>query len=210
MDRSKVGDKRERDADGQKAPNEQNQRAKQRQKERDQNLNFDAEQVTNLILQKHEKISEAITTGAAWEIWMQVELYLWLKQLTGIQVSREIRYSSESNQRFDILVATVDNHYTIELKVQSATNATLQYLSNFSNDINKIEESNKAGKKWVIGIAYSAEVHKINMEIAKAHDCYHYKNIDYFGVAIADVSDSQKAQALAENLKTRINKAHFT
>jgi hypothetical protein len=55
-----------------------------------------------LILGDEVRITQAITTGAAWEVWMQVELVVLLLQ-AGLQAARELPYPPpNSTWRLDI------------------------------------------------------------------------------------------------------------
>lgn len=63
---------------------------------------------------------EAISTGAQWEVWLQVALTLVLKKWYGI-LGRELRLTS--GESVDLAFTYKGEYYFIELKVESATNA---------------------------------------------------------------------------------------
>ncbi len=80
-------------------------------------------QLQNLILNDSERIAAAISTGAAWEIWMQVELVLILRA-AGVQAAREVPYPPPNERlSLDVLAQDNDGRYAIELKVESANNS---------------------------------------------------------------------------------------
>lgn len=110
----------------------------------------------NLVRANTGRIIDAISTGAAWEIWMQVELILMLRQ-NQMQVARELKYP-DSNNYLDARVADSQGAYAIELKVESATNSGSAILNAILADKVKIASYNVVNTtKWVLGIAYSAE-----------------------------------------------------
>jgi hypothetical protein len=110
----------------------------------------------NHIINDAADIAVAITTGAAWEIWMQVELVILLRQ-AGLQVAREVPYPAPNqNWRLDALVQDNLGRYAIELKVESANNAGAAVLPSIQHDINKIGNYTDPHRfRWVLGIAYS-------------------------------------------------------
>lgn len=110
----------------------------------------------NVISGDSRRITDAISTGAGWEVWMQVELALLLRSIN-VWGSREVKYPG-SNQYLDFLAQ--DNHgvYAIELKVESATNSGVNFLPSVQSDINKIISftSPNLVARCVIGIGYSS------------------------------------------------------
>ncbi|MBD2629256.1 hypothetical protein [Trichormus variabilis] len=114
--------------------------------------------LSRYILAETGRITQAITTGAAWEIWMQVELIILLRNQR-IQAAREVPYPMNPNLSLDALAQ--DNHgkYAIELKVESATNAGVQLLQSAQQDVNKIRNypAPHPGTRWVVAIGYSAD-----------------------------------------------------
>ncbi len=110
----------------------------------------------NLVRAYSGRIADAISTGAAWEIWMQVELILIFRQ-NQLQVARELKYP-DSNYYLDASAADSQGAYAIELKVESATNSGSSILNAILADKDKIASYNFVNTtKWVLGIAYSAE-----------------------------------------------------
>jgi hypothetical protein len=108
------------------------------------------------------RIATAISTGAAWEIWMQVELILLLRG-QNVEAARELPYPAP-NQALSLDAAAKDNQgrYAIELKVESANAAGAQVLAGVRQDAAKILNFNfgpvVAGLptiRWVVGIGYS-------------------------------------------------------
>jgi len=111
--------------------------------------------LVNLVLGDHERIATAVSAGAAWEIWMQVEL-LMLLQAQRVQCAREVPYPS-SAQKADILASHNGVNYVIELKVESATNAGPGIAVAVSADIQKLKRGRwpTGYALWVCAIAYS-------------------------------------------------------
>jgi hypothetical protein len=102
-------------------------------------------------------IIHAISSGAAWEVWMQVELLVMLRR-RGIQAARELPYPYPFEfLKLDMLFQDNHQYYAVELKVESATNAGAQILTRINVDRQKI--ANYIGPnvtaRWVVGIAYS-------------------------------------------------------
>lgn len=114
--------------------------------------------ISNTILNDAARISSAIETGAAWELWAQVELYILFRQLPGVSVARELPYPS-SNQTLDFGLADHAGRYAIELKVESATNAGTAIIGGVGADITKIAAYATGDgvplTKWVVAVGYS-------------------------------------------------------
>lgn len=114
-------------------------------------------QLQNLIFSDSVRIVEAITTGAAWEIWMQVELVLLLRQ-NNVQAAREVPYPPpHQNLRLDCIAQDNQGMYAIEMKVESANNAGAQIVNALNADRLKIANypQPNPGARWVVGIGYS-------------------------------------------------------
>jgi len=113
--------------------------------------------LSQLILNDEARIAEAIGTGAAWEIWMQVELVILFRQ-AGIQAAREVAYPNpHQNLHMDALAQDNQGQYVIELKVESANNAGTAVLNAAQQDIVKIANhpTPNPGTRWVAAISYS-------------------------------------------------------
>ena len=87
------------------------------------NTNFVFGSILNWAQEQKIKIKAAISTGAQWEIWLQVELALFLSNLSSSssgQVIREQKYD-DSRKSLDILYKDQKNSWAmaIELKAQS-------------------------------------------------------------------------------------------
>ena len=111
----------------------------------------------NLILADCDRIAQAISTGAAWEIWMQVELVLILRA-AGVQAAREVPYPPP-NQRLSLDCYAQDNagRYAIELKVESANNSGAAIMNGINEDRRKLLlfPPQNPGARWAVGIGYS-------------------------------------------------------
>jgi hypothetical protein len=118
-----------------------------------------ANDLLGLILSDSARIATAVSTGAQWEIWMQVELAV-LFRGAGFQVAREVPYPPPVDSlRLDLLVQDPDgSRYAIEMKVESATNSGGAIIAGLENDMVKIGRYNieSLAEKWVVGVAYSA------------------------------------------------------
>ena len=124
--------------------------------------------LAKLIIDQEPYIKQAIATGGAWEIWMQVALTLHLINKGGFQASREVPYLNNRSLKLDILLHDkLGNKCAIELKVESATNAGEKVISNIKKDVTKIAKYTQKGlvERWVVGITYSAKA---------ASDCARY------------------------------------
>ena len=114
-------------------------------------------QLQNLIFADSARIIQAITTGAAWEIWMQVELVLILRA-GGLQAAREVPYPPpNANLSLDLISQDNAGRYAIELKVESANNAGAGIMNGINTDRAKIAlyPQPNPGARWVVGIGYS-------------------------------------------------------
>jgi hypothetical protein len=111
----------------------------------------------NIIFSDNQRIVIAITTGAGWEIWMQVELAILLR-VNNIQAAREVPYPPPNdNLKLDILAQDNAGIYAIEMKVESATNAGAAIINAINQDRLKIANypPPNPGARWVVGIGYS-------------------------------------------------------
>lgn len=112
----------------------------------------------NALLGDEPRIISAITSGAGWEIWMQVEFVLLCRERDW-QVAREVPYP-QGNQRLDFLLsAAFGESSAVELKVESATNAGQQVLQGFQNDVAKLQnyQTEFLVDRYALGLAYSGE-----------------------------------------------------
>ena len=119
-----------------------------------------ANDLLGLILVDSQRIATAVSTGAQWEIWMQVELALLFRDV-GFEVAREVPYPPPVDSlRLDLLVQDPgsSSRCAIEMKVESATNSGVRIIADLETDLVKIGRYNVEGlaEKWVVGVAYSA------------------------------------------------------
>lgn len=146
----------------------------------------------DVILQYRHKIVEVIRTGAAWEIWMQIELMFLLRQVGGMNVAREVPYPSPyAALRLDLLANDkVGNTYPIELKVESANNAGRALLVNTKQDIVKIANYTQPnpGFRAVVAIGYSREARNaLNVFAGVPANNAIYQEADSIGVLVVTV-----------------------
>lgn len=145
-------------------------------------------ELANAIIIDSVRITKAITTGAAWEIWMQVELAVLLVE-RGLQVAREVPYPPpNATLELDLLAQDGAGRYAIELKVESATNAGKLLLTAARADMTKIQEYSAPhpGARWVVAIGYSAVARKALSDFA--HDPANasiYQEANGIGVLVA-------------------------
>jgi hypothetical protein len=114
-------------------------------------------QLQNMVLGDAGRIVEAISTGAAWEVWMQVELVIILRA-NGKQAAREVPYPPPNALlRLDCLSQDQAGQYAIELKVESATSAGAAIINGINTDRAKIAlyPALNPGARWVLAIGYS-------------------------------------------------------
>jgi hypothetical protein len=125
---------------------------------------------SQLILNDHARIEKAITTGAAWEIWFQVECVVLLMN-AGLQAAREVPYPRPHQaMHLDVLARHDLEDYAIELKVESATNAGKKLLPEVKKDILKLEKySASVHARWVAALAYSDEAKRYLREFTEEH-----------------------------------------
>lgn len=128
-----------------------------------------ANDVLGLIISDAGRIATAISTGAQWEVWMQVELAC-IFRANGFNVARELPYPYPfPRMRLDLAVQDpAGAYYAIELKVESATNSGPAVVRGVEEDVVKIGRFNIEGlaDKWVVGVAYSAAAKGLFRELA--------------------------------------------
>lgn len=130
-------------------------------------------QLSQLILNDHARIESAIATGAAWEIWFQVEFLILLLRQPHMSAAREAPYPPPNEKlRLDVLARQGVDEYAIELKVESATNAGKKLLEEIEKDILKLKKytNQTVEARWVVGLGYSDEGKRALVEYARTHD----------------------------------------
>ena len=150
------------------------------------------QQVVSEILRQHDDFAAAVSSGAAWEIWAQVQLFVTFL-LGHYQVAREVPYD-QGRQRLDLLVGDDGLAYAIELKVESATNSGASaVIRALEVDVRKIElfhpDDLNLQAKWVIGIAYSAQARQALSRLAEQNrESMIYQDAASIGVLLIEVS----------------------
>lgn len=130
-------------------------------------------QLSQLILNDHARIEAAIATGAAWEIWFQVEFLILLLRQPHMSAAREVPYPPPNEKlRLDVLARQGVDEYAIELKVESATNAGRKLLEEIDKDILKLKKytNQTVEARWAVGLGYSNEAKLELAEYARTHD----------------------------------------
>lgn len=140
-----------------------------------------------VVLGDEQRIVDAVTAGAGWEIWMQVEFVL-LARARDWRVAREIPYPN-GGYILDFLLGDWQQRYAVELKVESATNAGKAVLKGFLADVEKLRvyHTDELAGRYALGIAYSDEANKA-MEAYAGDDLNRvYKRVKYIGVLVESV-----------------------
>ncbi len=123
--------------------------------------------------------SDAISTGAQWEVWLQVALSGVLKKWFGV-MGRELRLSS--GESVDLAFTFKGEYYFIELKVESATNAG-QFAGTtcskaVAKDLEKLEGISLSGTEGSIAlrgvlVLWYSQAGQKSYEKAQANYMYH-------------------------------------
>ncbi|HEX4952294.1 MAG TPA: hypothetical protein VF017_02710 [Thermoanaerobaculia bacterium] len=152
-----------------------------------------AHEVLGFILGDAPRIATAISTGAGWEVWMQVELAC-LFRARGLGVAREVPYPSP-HQRLHLDLTVQDKEgliYAFEMKVESAQHATPSaMLAGIGADVEKIKlfDVDYLEARNVIGIAYSVPVNASLEQLAEHNgSSVLYGTRDSIGVALIDAN----------------------
>jgi hypothetical protein len=115
-------------------------------------------ELSTIILSDFQRIVETIATEAQWEIWMQAELLILLKQFN-VRGTRKVPYPAPNSAlHLDLLLTdNVSRKYAIELKVESATNAATGFLRTIHADAKKIVKyTASVTARWVVAICYNS------------------------------------------------------
>ena len=122
------------------------------------------------LLGDEPRIAEAVSAGAGWEIWMQVEFVL-LARARGWGVARETPYP-DSSAVLDFILMEWEQRYAVELKVESATNSGRAVVKAFIGDVVKLRgyKVPRLAARYAVGIGYSDQAAHAMEEYAKAGD----------------------------------------
>lgn len=146
--------------------------------------------ILDLVAGLADRVSGAIQTGSAWEIWLQVELASALMRAYGVQ-GREIWYP-DGSKRVDLAFTRNDRYYFIEIKVESATNAQQfagqSLTAAVGADIEKLKGMNYGTDpaRWVLVVAYSTPARNDLQELCSDMPTGWYRNAPPIGAAILD------------------------
>lgn len=150
------------------------------------------EDLVQLILNNEDRIVEAISTGAQWEVWLQVEIEIMLRREYGnlgknVGIAREVPYGDGCS--LDLLVQDQDGTYAIELKVESANNSGRAVLKAASEDYGKIQNYNPGFpcSRCVVVVYYSDAATEAVHELINDPDLDTYYGEDRIGVLIVAV-----------------------
>ena len=129
--------------------------------------------IVDMLLADEPRIATAISSGAGWEIWMQVEFFI-LSMAKAWSVARELPYPAPSAQKLDFGLQDNKVNFAVELKVESATTAGAGFLPSFRADLVKIAAYTgvPAGNRFVVGIAYSGAAKAASAAVAGAGVTY--------------------------------------
>jgi|GEM_PF-1337432 len=153
-----------------------------------------ANELCAFFIRRAPQIINAISSGAGWEIWAQVDFMIALReQFPGSSGSREVPYPW-SAKKLDMIIGLNDQRYAIEMKVESATKSA-PFAYRLLKDATKIETYFLQGDpqpltKWVVGIGYSPAA-KRNMVAYEQKDpanvVYQESGQDGIGVIVITV-----------------------
>lgn len=149
---------------------------------------MDPQYLITAVLGNEPRIVQAITAGAGWEVWMQVEFVLMCRDRQW-QVAREVPYP-QGNQVLDFLVSAAFGERTaVELKVESANNAGRAALRLFQNDVAKLANYNcdMLVDRYAMGIVYSDQAKQAYNEYSEQTVGAVYQTGQNIGVMIQDV-----------------------
>lgn len=158
--------------------------------------------IFNWTVEKNIAIRSAMQTNAQWEIWLQVEMALFLKEKYG-DVIREANYD-DSRKSLDIIVQYKKQAIAIELKTESLKTGLVSGQPMFKalmSDMGKLQE-NKLSELVremecnrltliVIGIGHASKYQKdsqkvleqgMNIEELNTGESFAVKVLDEFGV----------------------------
>ncbi|UZJ58040.1 hypothetical protein OKW98_15600 [Pseudomonas sp. KU26590] len=143
------------------------------------------------IINDSQRLTLAIQTGAQWELWMQVEMYIMLFGMPGVTVAREVPYGA-TRMTLDFLATDQHGRYAIELKVESATNAGASVMTQAMSDVQKIAQYVAPDalhlSRYVIAIGYSAPARTALRAAGAAHPAAvaasAYNEVNSIGVLI--------------------------
>lgn len=115
-------------------------------------------ELCNFFINRSATIANAISTGAGWEIWAQVDFILAVRaNLPGYSGAREVPYPW-SKKKLDVLVGSNESRYAIEMKVESAASSA-PFNIKLLQDVAKIQayvtDDGLPLARWVVGIGYS-------------------------------------------------------
>ena len=112
----------------------------------------------NLILADCDRIAQAISTGAAWEIWMQVELVLILRA-AGVQAAREVPYPPP-NQRLSLDCRRAGQCRPLRHRIEGGKRQQFrrgdhEWHQPGSRASSLLFPPHNPGARWAVGIGYS-------------------------------------------------------
>lgn len=151
---------------------------------------MEPDDILNLVAGLANRVSGAIQTGSAWEIWLQVELASALLSNFGVS-GREIVYP-HSSKKVDLAFTRNDRYYFIEIKVESATNARQfagqSLTAAVGADITKLKTLNYGTNPahWVLVVAYSTPAKNQLEELCSDAPSGWYRAAAPIGAAIFD------------------------
>lgn len=101
------------------------------------------------------RIQGAYGSGVGWEIWLEVELYIWLtKNAPTLKASRQTPYTLKGQQRGDLLIG---NKVIIELKVETHKETGQAFAKRVDNDMKKVDRGSGNRPAVVVAFAVSQD-----------------------------------------------------
>jgi hypothetical protein len=122
------------------------------------------------LLDQAERVGRASRTGAGWEIWLQVELYLFARWETHGDIQREKPYGSNAKGRTDFLLndSQAKGRTLVEIKTRLPGEGAADFLKRFGGDFDKQTTAPKGTRTLVVGVWVGPDLRKTLNQPKKA------------------------------------------
>ena len=117
-----------------------------------------------------EKVERASRTGAGWEIWLQVELYLFARWETHGDIQREKPYGGNTKGRTDFLLndSQGKGRTLVEIKTRLSGEGAADFLKRVGGDFDKQTTAPKNTRTLVVGVWVGPDPQKAISQPKKA------------------------------------------
>lgn len=128
------------------------------------------ELLRDYLLDQTEKVVRASRTGAGWEIWLQVELYLFARWETHGDIQREKPYGSNTKGRTDFLLndSQSKGRTLVEIKTRLSNEGAADFLKRVGGDFDKQTTAPKGTRTLVVGVWVGPDPRKSLNQAKKA------------------------------------------